>query len=579
MPQFQLKSRVKGFKKLAGMTAQVFNEDGDLLDSVNLGDSRNKFKFDFDKDEALQGQKSADLTIKLTDTNGDSINLEKRNGAEYDLDSDEQSFTASISDRKKRGRAKLRPTGTLENNDSDAPVFSSAATSSVVDDVAPGTIVYDAEATDASPLSFSLAGSDASSFSINAQSGEVAINVSPDLATKASYAFDVVATDAAGNSSTQAVALSVAANEPPVVIDPPDANDTGSTITLSAQQDVYSSTVGGQVIGAEFVENADRLTALADIVNAPAGSLGAADDLTDTTSGDGDQLNLSSNAANNLENAMGNVNRVVGIERFDVTVTNDNSVNADFGAFQGLESVSASGSFTQQVIHQNYLLSGARNFDFSGVTTGGVNFTNTNAGVNTNDALTLTGSGAADVLQANNGAAQLNGRGGIDTIQGSAVVGSTVTGGSGRDLITLQAANSVDVVSLVTITATNNGDDITNFVGARANANAADLLRFDASTFNTYTAGNPVNQVDKAAADLANQASNLFIVDTAANIANVNTQTGEGTLALANDTGVILYAGNGNFANAVDIGRIDNDDDANTAPVLNFEATTNVDIV
>ncbi len=225
MPQFQLKSRVKGFKQLDGMTAQVFNEDGDLLDSVNLANSRNKFKFDFDKDEALQGQNSADLTIKLTDTNGDSINLEKRNGAEYDLDSDEQTFTASISDRKKRGRAKLRPTGSLENNDSDAPVFTSAATSSVVDDVAPGTIVYDAEATDASPLSFSLSGTDASSFSIDAQSGEVAINASPDLATKASYAFDVVATDAAGNSSTQAVALAVTALAP-------------NTITLSAQQDV-----------------------------------------------------------------------------------------------------------------------------------------------------------------------------------------------------------------------------------------------------------------------------------------------------------------------------------------------------
>jgi hypothetical protein len=80
-----------------------------------------------------------------------------------------------------------------------------------------------------------------------------------------------------------------------------------------------------------------------------------------------------------------------------------------------------------------------------------------------------------------------------------------------------------------------------------------------------------VNQVDKAAADLANQASNLFIVDTAANIANVNTQTGEGTLALANDTGVIFYAGNGNFANAVDIGTIDD--------FANFVATANVDIV
>ena len=279
---------------------------------------------------------------------------------------------------------------------------------------------------------------------------------------------------------------------------------------------------------------------------------------------------MTTNVTNNLENAVANVVQVAGIEDFTVTSTNDNSANVNLATLSGVESFRGTGTFTNQVTYQNYLLSGARDFDFSGVTTGGVNFTNANAGVNTNDAIALTGSSDDDVLQANNGAARLRGRGGIDTIQGSAVVGSTVTGGSGRDLITLQAANSVDVVSLVTITANNDGDDITNFVGSDTNANAADLLRFDAATFNTYSAGDDVNEVDQAAAN-ASQASNLFIVDTAANIANVNTQTGEGTLALANDTGVILYAGNGNFANAVDIGTIDD--------FANFVATANVDIV
>ena len=74
-----------------------------------------------------------------------------------------------------------------------------------------------------------------------------------------------------------------------------------------------------------------------------------------------------------------------------------------------------------------------------------------------------------------------------------------------------------------------------------------------------------------AATANASQASNLFIVDAAAAIAAVNTQTGEATLALTNDTGVILYASNGNFANAVDIGTIDD--------FANFVAAANVDIV
>ncbi len=360
--------------------------------------------------------------------------------------------------------------------------------------------------------------------------------------------------------------------EPPEVLPEvlPDENETGTTITLTAQQDVYSEAFGGSVIGADFVQNELRFTAGADTVFAAAGTLGATDDLSDASTGDGDQLNLTTNAQNNLENAVANVVQVAGLEDFTVTSTNDNSAVVNLTTLSGVESFRGTGTFDNQVEYQNYLLSGARNFDFSGVTTGGVNFTNTNAGVNTSDALTLTGSSDDDVLQANNGAAQLRGRGGVDNIVGSAVVGSTVTGGSGRDVVTLQAAASVDVVSLVTITATNNGDDITGFIGANTNANAADLLRFDASTFNTYTAGTQVTEANQATAD-ASQASNLFIVDTAANIANVNTQTGEGTLALANDTGVIFYASNGNFANAVDIGTIDD--------FANFVATANVDIV
>ena len=576
MAQFQLKSRIKGFKTLDGMTAQVFNEEGDLLDSIDLENSKKKFKFSFDQDDALQGQNSADLTIKLTDTNGDSINLQKRNGAEYDLDSDEQTFSVSISDRKKRGRANLRPAVSRDESDTDAPVFTSSTTSSVSDDVAAGTIVYDAEASDASPLSFSLAGTDAASFSIDAQSGEVAINASPDLETKSSYSFEVVATEAAGNSSSQTVALAVTASE---------QNNTGDTITLSAQQDVVSDSVGGQVIGTEFVENDQRFTPFADTVNAAAGSLGSNDDLTDTTAGDADQLRLAANAANTLEDALGSVSRVVGLESLDVTATNDTSVNADLGAFQGLESVSASGSFTNQLVVQNYLLAGARSFDFSGVNTGGVNLSDN--GVATNDAITMIGSGANDVLQANNGVADLRGGGGNDALVGSAIVGSLIEGGTGADTITLQAANSADTVSLARITANSSADLITNFVGADANNNAADLLRFDAATFNTYSAGQDVDEVLAAAAH-ESQSSNLFIVDVADAFADINqddtniplnTESGEATLGLATDTGAILYASNGNFANAVQIGTIDNNANANDAFDLNFVAAANVDIV
>lgn len=473
MAQFKLKSILPGFKRLFGMTAEVYTENGELLGSVDLNNDRKRFSFTFDKEDALQDSIKADLEIKLIDNNGDDFNFSAKGGKQFDLDTDEQTFTTTISANKRRSRSKLSPEVTLIETE----------------------------------------------------------------------------------------------DEPPVA---PPVPETGDTITLSTQQDVYSETVGGQVIGTDFVENNNRFTALSDVVNASAGSLNFLDSLTDPSSNDADQLNVSSNTANNLEDALATVAQVVGLENLDISASNDNSVNADLSSFQGLKSVSASGTFTNQVIYQNYLSSGARNFDFSAVNTGGVNFTNANSGVNTSNAITLTGSNAADVLEANNGAAQLSGRGGIDTIQGSAVVGSTITGGSGRDVITLQAANSVDTVSMVTITANTNGDDITGFVGANTNANAADLLRFDASTFNTYTAGNTVTQVDAAAAN-ASQSSNLFIVDSAAAIAAVNTQTGEGTLAL-DDAGLVLFSGNGDFTtNTVEIGTIDD--------FANFVASANVDIV
>ena len=91
-----------------------------------------------------------------------------------------------------------------------------------------------------------------------------------------------------------------------------------------------------------------------------------------------------------------------------------------------------------------------------------------------------------------------------------------------------------------------------------------------------------------AAAAHESQSSNLFIVDVADAFADINqddtniplnTESGEATLGLATDTGAILYASNGNFANAVQIGTIDNNANANDAFDLNFVAAANVDIV
>jgi VCBS repeat-containing protein len=105
---------------------------------------------------------------------------------------------------------------TINDLDEDDPVFSSPTSASVNENVAAGTLVYTAAASDpatdggpSNPITYSLAGTDAAAFTLNTSTGAVTINASPDAETKASYSFDVTATDAAGNATTQTVTLTI----------------------------------------------------------------------------------------------------------------------------------------------------------------------------------------------------------------------------------------------------------------------------------------------------------------------------------------------------------------------------------
>ncbi len=94
--------------------------------------------------------------------------------------------------------------------DTHAPVFSSATTASVDENIGAGKVVWTAIATDPSQFSYSLGTTgDSALFSINASTGAVTLTGNPDYESKASYSFTVVATDAAGNASSQTVTLAV----------------------------------------------------------------------------------------------------------------------------------------------------------------------------------------------------------------------------------------------------------------------------------------------------------------------------------------------------------------------------------
>ena len=104
----------------------------------------------------------------------------------------------------------------VTNLDEVAPGFSSGTSASVTENVAAATLVYTAVASDpatdggpSNPLVYSLGGTDAAAFTLNTSSGAVTINASPNYEAQSSYSFDVTATDAAGNATTQTVTLSV----------------------------------------------------------------------------------------------------------------------------------------------------------------------------------------------------------------------------------------------------------------------------------------------------------------------------------------------------------------------------------
>ncbi|WP_395016013.1 beta strand repeat-containing protein [Dongia sp.] len=127
------------------------------------------------------------------------------------------SFTVIATDA--AGNASEQPvTLFINNRDEVAPTFTSGATATAINEESgAGQVIYTAAATDpatdggpSNPLTYSLkAVGDAAAFSISGASGAVTLIGNPDFETKSSYSFTVIATDAAGNATEQAVTLAI----------------------------------------------------------------------------------------------------------------------------------------------------------------------------------------------------------------------------------------------------------------------------------------------------------------------------------------------------------------------------------
>ena len=97
--------------------------------------------------------------------------------------------------------------------DTASPLFThSNETLAIDENSGANQIVYTAAANDTSPLLYSLKSGksdDADFFSIDAITGEVTLGIDPDYEFQSNYAFTIVATDAAGNSSNEAILLTI----------------------------------------------------------------------------------------------------------------------------------------------------------------------------------------------------------------------------------------------------------------------------------------------------------------------------------------------------------------------------------
>ena len=86
------------------------------------------------------------------------------------------------------------------------PVFTSSSVASVNENQ---TSAITLVATDSSTVTYSISGTDADSFAVNASTGVVTFNTAPDFEIKDSYTFTATATDTSGNASDQVVIITI----------------------------------------------------------------------------------------------------------------------------------------------------------------------------------------------------------------------------------------------------------------------------------------------------------------------------------------------------------------------------------
>jgi hypothetical protein len=194
------------------------------------------------------------------------------------------SFTVVATDAAGNASSQVVTLG-INDLDESAPVFTSATTATAIaENSGAGQLVYTAAATDTADvddlsdttagITYSLGtGGDEAAFSINAATGAVTLTGNPNYEAKSSYSFTVVATDAAGNASSQVVSLAINDLDeiPPTAVVTSitqmvdDTGAEGDFVTSDASVDIsgtFSGTLGvGESIQVSANNGANWVTA------------------------------------------------------------------------------------------------------------------------------------------------------------------------------------------------------------------------------------------------------------------------------------------------------------------------------
>ena len=170
------------------------------------------------------------------------------------------------------------------NDANDAPVFTdgSSTTRSIAENTASGQNIGGAvSATDADgdTLTYSLAGTDASSFDIVSTSGQLQTKAALDYETKASYSVTISVSD--GNNGSDSITVTISVTDANDANDAPVFTDGSSTTRSIAENSTSGQDIGGAVSATDA--NNDTLTY----------SLGGADASSFSLDGSSGQLKTS----------------------------------------------------------------------------------------------------------------------------------------------------------------------------------------------------------------------------------------------------------------------------------------------